>query len=133
MTAARVEKVYADGSPASEFLDQAETFFAGATGGDVSATSKMVLLHNAVVSACDAALQSAGLRGTPGDGAHVVRIETALDTFSVATEDLFERLDAARERPNEASSRAEIAAQASVTDAEEATSELLALVRAALR
>jgi hypothetical protein len=88
-----------------------------------------VLLHNAVVSACDAILQSVGLRVTSGDGAHILRIETALDQLEEDTEELFEHLDASRERRNEASYAALFVAQASAADAREATAELIALTR----
>ena len=57
-----------------------------------------MLLHNAALSACDAILQAVGLRVTPGDRSHALRLESALQELDADTEDLFERLDALRER-----------------------------------
>jgi hypothetical protein len=129
MTDARVEKVYEDRMGARVFLTQAETFLGDADAQDLSAPSRTVLLHNAAVSACDAILQAAGQRVTPGDGAHILRLETALDHLDSDTEELLERLEASRVRRNEASYAAEFVAEASVVDAREATSELVELAR----
>lgn len=129
MTDARVEKVHADVVGAREFLDQADTFFEDASSRGLHAPSRAILLHSATVAACDAILQAVGLRVTLGDRSHVLRIETALDRLNDDTDDLLERLDASRERRNEASCAAGFVAQASVADADEATAELLALVR----
>lgn len=90
MTAARLEKVHADRVRAKEFFDQAQRFANDADSSGLSNESRVVLLHNAVVSACDAILQSVGLRVTSGDGAHILRIETALDQLEEDTEELFE-------------------------------------------
>lgn len=127
MTEARVEKVYADRVRALEFLAQAERFSTDADVAGLSAESRVVLLHNATISACDAILQAVGLRVTWGDGAHVLRIETALAQITGDTEELLESLDASRERRNEASYAALFVAQASASDAREATTELLEL------
>lgn len=132
MTAARVEKVYPDTLRAREFLDQAEMHLQDASRGELHAPSTVILLHSATVAACDAILQAVGLRVTPGDRAHVLRIETALDQLGGDTEDLLEQLDASREPRNEASYAVSFVAQASVADAREATAELLALVRSFL-
>jgi hypothetical protein len=103
VTDARVEKVYADRVRAREFFAQAQRFAADAAAAELSAASQVVLLHNATVAACDAILQSVGLRVTSGDGAHMLRIEAALDQVDDDTEELLESLDASRERRNEAS------------------------------
>jgi hypothetical protein len=96
MTDARVENVHADRVRSREFLAQAQRF---ATDADAPGLeSRVVLLHNAVLAACDAILQSIGLRVTSGDGAHMLRIETALDQLDQDTEELLESLDASRER-----------------------------------
>lgn len=132
MTEARVERVHADRVTARDFLAQAKEFFADARRPDLHAASCAVLLHNATVAACDAIPQAAGLRVTPGDRSHVLRLETALEQLDGDTEELLERLDASRERRNEASYAAAFVSQASIADAREATEELLALVRAAV-
>lgn len=132
MTDARVEKVYVDRVRAREFLDQADRFLLDADCATLSVESRSVLLHNATVCACDAILQAVGSRVTPGDRSHVLRLETALDQLDGDTEELFESLDASRERRNEASYAAAFVSQASVADAREATAELLERARALL-
>lgn len=129
MSQARVEKVYADRVRASEFLAQAEMFVADADTATISEASQAVLLHNAAVCACDAILQASALRVTSGDRSHALRLETALDQIDGDTDELLERLDASRERRNEASYGAGIVAQASVFEAREATAELIELAR----
>jgi predicted negative regulator of RcsB-dependent stress response len=66
---------------------------------------------------------------TSGDGAHLLRLETALAQLPHDTDDLLERLDASRSRRNEASYAAMSVAQASVDEAREATAELIELTR----
>jgi hypothetical protein len=66
---------------------------------------------------------------TPGDGAHVKRLETALEQIDEDTYELLERLDASRERRNEASYAAAFVPEASLEDAREATADLLELAR----
>jgi len=77
-------------------------------------------------------MQAVGLRVTPGDRSHAMRLENALEQLDEDTEDLLERLDASRARRNEASYAAGFVAQASVDDAREATTELVELARGAL-
>jgi hypothetical protein len=129
VTDARVEEIYADRLSATEFLTQAETFLRDAAVSDLSTESQAVLLHNAAISACDATLQAVGLRVTPGDRSHALRLETAVAQLPGDTEELLERLDASRVRRNEASYAADLVAEASVDDAREATLEPVALVR----
>lgn len=129
MTDARVENVYADRIEARHFLAQAEGFLTDANTSSLSAPSQAVLLHNAAISACDAILQAVGLRVTPGDGSHALRLEEALKQIEGDTEELLERLDASRARRNEASYAAGFVAEASVSDAREATTELVAVAR----
>jgi hypothetical protein len=129
MTDARLETVYEDRLGAAQFLKQAEMFLADAKAASLSAPSRAVLLHNATVCACDAILQAVGLRVTPGDRSHILRLEKALEQVDGDSEELIERLDASRERRNEASYAAGFVAQASVDDAREATAELVELAR----
>jgi hypothetical protein len=118
---------------AREFLVQADQFLADADVADLSAPSRAVLLHNAAVCACDAILQAGGLRVTGGDGAHVVRLERALQQIDGDTDELLERLDASRARRNEASYAAQVVPAASIAEAREATIEVVELARGALR
>jgi len=129
VTDARIEQVHADTITAREFLDQASHFLDDARVDGLGPPSRVVLLHNAAIAACDAILQAVGLRVTSGDRSHVLRLETALHELDADTEELLERLDASRERRNEASYGGSFVAQASVLDAEEATIELLELAR----
>lgn len=129
MTEARVERVHADRIRAREFLGQSERFAADAGVSGIHNASRAVLLDNAAVSACDAILQAVGLRVTPGDRAHILRLETALAQVDAETEELLERLDASRERRVDASYGAGYVANASVSDAHEATAELIELSR----
>lgn len=89
-----------------------------------------MLLHNATLCACDAILQVEGLRVTSGDRSHALRLETALEQLEADTDELLDRLDASRERRNEASYAAGFIAQASLSDAREATAELVEMARA---
>jgi hypothetical protein len=110
-------------------LAQAEKFQSDADATDLSTESRSVLLHNAAISASNAILQAAGLRVTTGEGAHRLRLETALAQVHRHTDDLLERLDASRSRRNEASYAAMLIAQASVDEARDATAELIELAR----
>jgi hypothetical protein len=130
VTDARIEQVHADRITALEFLDQASDFLNDARVDGLGPASRIVLLHNAAIAACDAILQAVGLRITRGDRSHILRLETALHELGVDTDELLGRLDASRERRNEASYGGSFIAQASVRDAEEATTELLDLARA---
>ena len=132
MNEARVEKVHADRLGAHTHLDQAKRFQLDADA-HLSAESRSVLLHNAALSAANAILEAAGMRVTSGDGAHLLRLETALEQLHHDTEGLLERLDASRSRRNEASYAAMLVAEASVEEAREATAELIELVREFLR
>jgi hypothetical protein len=129
MSPARVQKVHADRLGARVHLEQAQRFQADADAADLSAESRSILLHNSAISASNAILQAAGLRVTTGDGAHLLRLATALDQLDRDTEDLLERLDASRSRRNEASYASTLVAQASVDEAREATAELIELAR----
>jgi hypothetical protein len=130
VTDARLEDVHPDRVTAREFLAQADELFADAGADGLRTASQAILLHNASIAACDAILQAAGKRVTGGDGAHALRIDTALGVVGGDTEDLADRLDATRERRNEASYRAGVIARASVVDAREAVTELLEIARA---
>jgi hypothetical protein len=58
-----------------------------------------------------------------------LRLKAALDRMDGDTEELMDRLDASRERRNEASYSAGLVAESSLSDAREATSELIELAR----
>ena len=129
MTESRVEQVHADRIGARVFLAQSEAFFEDANLSGLGSESRSVLLHNAALAACDAILQAAGQRVTPGDRSHILRLDVALSHLDGDTEELLERLDASRERRNEASYAAGFVPQASIDDAREAVAELVELAR----
>jgi hypothetical protein len=133
MTEARVDTVYADQLEARIHLAQAEKFQTDADAQDLSMESRSILLHNAAISASNGVLQGAGLRVSSGDGAHQLRLETALAQIDRDTEELLERLEASRSRRNEASYASMLVAQTSVDEAREATAELIELARDYLR
>lgn len=129
MIEARLEQVHADRVGARVFLAQSEAFLEDANRSGLGSESRSVLLHNAAIAAHDAILQAAGQRVTPGDRSHMLRLETALGHLDGDTEELLERLDAARERRNEASYAAGFVSQASIEDAREAVTELIEFAR----
>jgi hypothetical protein len=129
MTEARVERVYADRIGARDFLAQSDEFLEDANCSRLRSQSRSILLHNAAIAACDAILQAAGQRVTPGDRSHILRLEVALSHLDGDTEELLERLDASRERRNEASYAASFVPLASIEDAREAVAELVELAR----
>jgi len=129
MSESRVEQVHADRIGARVFLAQSEAFFEDANLSGLGSESRSVLLHNAAVAACDAILQAAGQRVTPGDRSHILRLEVAVSHLDGDTEELLERLDASHERRNEASYAAGFVPQASIDDAREAVAELVELAR----
>ena len=85
MTDARIEQVHADKITAREFLDQASDFLNDARIDGLGPPSRVVLLHNAAIVACDAILQAVGLRVTSGDRSHILRLETALRELDTDT------------------------------------------------
>ncbi|HWH10258.1 MAG TPA: hypothetical protein VG165_03960 [Solirubrobacteraceae bacterium] len=126
---ARIEHVHADKITAREFLDHAARFLtdAGLDGlaRDHGSCSCITPRSLRATPSC----RRIGLRVTTGDRSHILRRETALNELDADTEELLERLDASRERRNEASYGVSFIARASVLDAEEATTELLDLAR----
>lgn len=88
MTESRVEQVHADRIGARVFLAQSEAFSEDANLSGLGSESRSVLLHNAAVAACDAILQAAGQRVTPGDRSHILRLEVALSHLDGDTEEL---------------------------------------------
>ena len=132
MTQAGVKAVRADRVGAREFVTQARIFVNDAASPGLANESRQLLLHQASLTACDAVLLAAGWTVGSGDGAHALRLDKALAELPGADDELFDRLDASRARRNEASYRAQAVPTASVSEATEATLELLALVDAFL-
>jgi hypothetical protein len=130
MAAARVEEVHADRVAAREYIASAERFRGDANLRGLGPESQLVLLHNATIAACNGILQVVGSRVTSGDRSHALRLETALEQLPGDTDELLERLDASRERRNEASyATSAFVADAILTEAHESVDELLELAR----
>lgn len=122
----------ADRLGARAFLEQSEGFLRDADRDDLSTESRAVLLHHAAIGASDAILLAKGRRVTSGDGSHVKRLEAALALIDADTEELLVELDISRTRRAEASYQAQPVARASVSDALDATAELVALAKGLL-
>lgn len=125
MTEARLRKIPADRMGAREFIAQARIFMSDAHVSGISNEGRQLLLHQTAICACDAILLACGLQVTGGDGAHMLRLEHALEQLPDDADELLDTLDASRARRVEASYRAGFVPAASVEEAEEATLELL--------
>lgn len=130
MTTARVVKTYPDPATAREFLAQAESFFSDASRLSNSNESRSLLTHQAAVAACDAVLTFEGQRIAGDEGSHGLRLRTACAALSGDLAELLERLDDSKSWRNDASYRAQVVPSPILTDALEATGELIDLVRA---
>jgi hypothetical protein len=129
VTDARVQQIHEDRETGRSYLAQAEDFLADARNEGNTNESRAVLIHSAVIAACDAVLAAEGLRVGSGERAHILRIDTALDQLDGDTTELNEALDAARARRNDASYNAMPVAGASVADGIEAAASLIERAR----
>jgi hypothetical protein len=128
MTAARIELIEPDPWLAASFLKQACQFEASSAG--LPPESRQVLLHAAVIAACDAVLAINGLRLKGSEGGHRLRIHTTRDLLGGDEHELFDLLDEARELRNHVSYAAALAVPADVEQTATAVVKLLALVDA---
>jgi hypothetical protein len=126
MTEATVRRVPEDRVGARDFLVQARIFMGDADVETLSNEGRQLLLHQTAICACDAVLLACGMQITGVDGAHLLRLERALEQLPDDVDELLDALDASRARRVEASYRAGPVPQASVHEAHEATLELLA-------
>lgn len=128
MTPARVELVEWDPWLASTFLARARQFEASSSG--LPPESRQVLLHCAVIAACDAVLAINGRQIKGAEGGHRLRIETAHELLPGDHHQLFDALDEARELRNNVSYAAGFAVQADVEDTAAAVHRLVELAEA---
>lgn len=84
-------------------------------------------------AACDALLAITGYRVVGADGGHRLRLERAQDLLGGDHEDLFDRLDDARDSRNIASYSAVSVPLSDAEDAATATGELIELVEDRIR
>lgn len=128
MTEATVELVEPDPWLASSFLAHARQFEASSAG--LPSESRQVLLHSAVVAACDAVLAVDGRRAKGSDGGHRLRISTAQHLLAGDHDELFDVLDEARVIRNDVSYGGAMAVPADVAETADAVRRLLVLVEA---
>lgn len=103
MTDATLERIAPDPFRAADFLDRARGFARDGTVDSIAAESRRVLLHGAVIAACDAVLSIKGFRVVGTSGSHRLRLDKAEELLPSADASLFERLDDARVARNEIS------------------------------
>ena len=103
MTDARIARDQPDAFLAADLLARAKQFARDGTSGDLGIESRVVLLHNAIICACDAILAIEGRRIEGSVGGHKLRIEEAEKRLPGANSALFTTLDEARVSRNEVS------------------------------
>jgi hypothetical protein len=131
MTDASIERIAPDPRLATDFLTRARQFAGDAAHRDLAPESRQLLLHQAVVSCCDAVLAIEGRRVVGSDGGHRLRIGEVSKLLPGDHWELFERLDDARMTRNRVSYGAIVLAP-DWDDAAGDVAELLALAEARL-
>jgi hypothetical protein len=96
MADASLRKIARDATLAAAFLAQAHRFLADGANPDNSHASRQVLLHNAVIAACDAVLAIEGYEVEGSEGGHRLRLEQAQRRLGSGLDDLFDQLDVVR-------------------------------------
>ena len=133
MTDARLEPIEPDPFLAAGFLDRAKRFAVDGTSPSLGAESGMVLLHNAVICACDAVLAIEGRRVVGSDGGHQLRLAEAERLLPQGGAALFDTLDNARAARNQVSYAAAVAPLDGMTDTTRAVNQLIELCDARIR
>jgi hypothetical protein len=103
VTEAQVGRIEPDPFLAAGFLKRANDFTADGKSSALQPESRQVLLHNAVICACDAILAIEGFEVTGSDGGHQLRIAKAAELLPGAEPTLFEELDEVRAARNQVS------------------------------
>lgn len=96
MTEARLERIQPDPWLASAFLDRANQFAVDGARADLTVESRQILLHNAVIAACDSVLAITGHEVVGSDGGHQLRLEKVERILPGDHALMFERLDELR-------------------------------------
>lgn len=126
---AEIDHVGVDVDGASAFAKRAELFLDNARLEALAPEARPILLHDAVLAGCDAVLAINGLRVVGSDGGHTLRRQKAEALLDVDRDDLYERLDDARDLQNAASYRAAPVPLPDADDGISAAAEFLHLVR----
>src|SRR5215210_5992132 len=106
MTEASVELIPPDPWLAHSHFHRALEFIGDGEQTSLSAAGRLVLLHDAALSLCDAVLAINGREVRGSDGGHVLRLQQAQKLLGDGLRDLFERLDDGRLARGDASYRA---------------------------
>lgn len=131
MTEARVEPIEPDPWLAAAFLLQAKGFSAdGSADGSIGMESRQVLLHSAVIAACDALLAINGRQIAGTEGGHIKRLAEAQRLLPGDHDELFDALDDGRVARNSVSYAAGLAMAPDVDETAKAVQQLLALIDA---
>jgi hypothetical protein len=130
VTEAWVARIGPDPFQARVFYLRAVEFAAGGGHPDLAAAPRQVLLHNAVIAACDAILAVSGRQIEGSDGGHRLRLQETERLLGSGLDDLFERLDDVRATRAEASYRGALVPDAEPAAAEQAVLEFLEHARA---
>lgn len=123
MAEAELTRIHPDARLAQSFLSHARGFLRDGENDSLGRSSRQVLLHNAVIAACDATLSIEGFRVVGSEGGHVLRLEKTEELLGDGLEDLFEQLHAVR------LARAEVSYAAGFVPPSELDEALLAVER----
>ena len=124
---AELEWVGEDAHGALAFILHARTFTGDGSQQGNAPESRQVLLHNAVVAACDAVLALDGFTVRGSEGGHRLRLDEAAERLALER-DLVERLQGVRDGRNRVSYRGFPALIDDVDEAARAVADLLDIV-----
>jgi len=124
VTEARLESVVASVDDARVFLHQARRFAGDAGTEGLSGTSRQLLLFQACLAACDAALLAAGWRVEGAEGGHILRLRETAKLLDL-DDALLDELDEVRLVRGDSAYRAGLVMDHQVEDAAEVTQRLL--------
>jgi hypothetical protein len=127
MTEASIVSTMPSVEEARVFLDQARRFMADGRVGKVSDTGRQLLLYQACLAACDAALVAAGKKVEGSDGGHVLRLRETARLLHLARE-VVDLLETAREVRAGSAYAAGFVVQDDLADTNEAAELLIAEV-----
>ena len=128
---ARLERIEPDAFAAADLLRRARSFAADGARDENAPETRQVVLHSAVIAACDAVLAVDGYAVVGSTGGHRLRIEEAAMRLGLDT-DLAVRIDEVRVSRNSVSYGALRPPADDVDDASATVRELLGAVAAHL-
>lgn len=130
MTRAEIERGGPDPYAANAFLGRAKQFASDGGTTQLSPEGRQLLLHAAVVAACDALLAIEGRSVVGADGGHQLRLDEAQRLLPGGHVNLFDRLEEARGSRNRASYSAAPVPVPDVIEASAMVGELVVIVNA---